>query len=170
MLNNEKLNRRIKKIFSYLRENWDIKPYRIAVETKIPHSSLKYMVDEKFDWKLNHLLSIVDFLNQNNIKISLDDLLNFDDKKSISEIMNIDKADFRSVIYGDSDKPNINLVIKKPLNIQKESEEMAKEITEVIKESPLFKNYRISYNFKVSDKNFDYHHDITFLNGKKLKD
>jgi hypothetical protein len=47
---------------------------------------------------------------------------------------------------------------------------MAKEITEVIKESPLFKNYRISYNFKVSDKKFDYHHDITFLNGKKLKD
>ena len=105
MLNNEKLNKRIKKIFSYLRKNWDIKPYRIAVETKIPHSSLKYMVDEKFDWKLNHLLSIIDFLNQNNIIISLDDLLNFDDNKPISEIMNTDKADFKSVIYGDSDKP-----------------------------------------------------------------
>ena len=170
MLNNEKLNRRIKKIFNYLKEDWDIKAYRIAVETKIPHSSLKYMVDEKFEWKLNHLLSIVDFLNRNNAIISLDDLLNFDDKKSLSEIMNTKKADFRKVVHVDSDKSNIIPKIKKPINIQKEAEEIAKEITEIIKESPLFKSHRISFHFKVSDKNFDYHQDITFLNGKKLKD
>ena len=67
-----------------MREDWGIKPYRIAVETKIPHSCLKYMVDDKFEWKLNHLLSIVDFLNRNNAKISLNDLLDFKIKKPLS--------------------------------------------------------------------------------------
>jgi len=49
MLNNEKLNRRIIKIMKYLREYWKITPYRIAVESNIPHSSLKYMVDGRLN-------------------------------------------------------------------------------------------------------------------------
>jgi hypothetical protein len=172
MLNNSKLNRRIKKIFGYLRENWDIKPYRIAVETKIPHSSLKYMMDGKFEWKLNHLLSITDFLNRNNAIISLSDLLNFDDKKSLAEIMNTKKADFTEVVNSEPGrrKKSVFPKIRKPANIQKESEEITKEISEIIKESPLFKKHRISFNLKVSNNNFDYHQDLNFLNGKKLKD
>jgi len=63
MLDNDKLNRRLKKIFKELKDKWRLTPYRIAVETGIPHSSLKYMVDGKFEWKLNHMLAVVDFLN-----------------------------------------------------------------------------------------------------------
>jgi len=172
MLNNLLLNRRIKKIFNYLRENWDIKAYRIAVETKIPHSSLKYMMDEKFEWKLNHLLAITDFLNRNNVVISLSDLLNFEDKKSIAEIMDTSKADFSKVINSEPGRGKRTQFSKgrKPANIQKESEEITKEISEIIKESPLFKKHRISFNLKVSNKNFDFHQDLNFLNGKKLKD
>ena len=178
MLNNEKLNRRLKKIFTYLRDNWGITLYRIAVESKIPHSSLKYMIDGKFEWKLNHLLSIVDFLNRNNVKISLEELLNFDDKTTLSQIMNTDKADFREVIYGDKEgyktfvKSGESIIPKavRPRGIMIESEELTQEITERIKESPLFKSHRISVGIKISDKNFDFHQDLNFLNGKKLKD
>ena len=81
MLDNIKLNRRLKRIIKDLRERWNITPYRIAVESDIPHSSLKYMIDGKFEWKLNHLLSFVDFLNRNNCKVSLRDLLDFDEKR-----------------------------------------------------------------------------------------
>jgi len=171
MLNNLLLNRRIKKIFGYLRENWDIKPYRIAVETKIPHSSLKYMMDGKFEWKLNHLLSIVDFLNRNNAKISLTGLLDFESKKSMSEIMNDANADFRPVIYADlrALQAKATLEIKKPANSQKESEELVRDLTEIIKENPLFKNYKISIGLKVSDKNFDFKKELKFENGKQSK-
>ena len=178
MLNNEKLVRRLKKIFIYLRDNWGITLYRIAVESKITHSSLKYMIDGKFEWKLNHLLSIVDFLNRNNVKISLEELLNFDDKTTLSQIMNTEKADFREVIYGDKEgykafvKSGESVIprVVKPRGFITEAQELTQEITERIKESPLFKNQRISVGIKISDKNFDFHLDLNFLNGKKLKD
>ena len=178
MLNNEKLVRRLKKIFIYLRDNWGITLYRIAVESQIPHSSLKYMMDGKFEWKLNHLLSIVDFLNRNNVKISLEELLNFDDKTTLSQIMNTEKADFREVIYGDKEgykafvKSGESVIprVVKPRGFITEAQELTQEITERIKESPLFKNQRISVGIKISDKNFDFHQDLNFLNGKKLKD
>lgn len=178
MLNNEKLVRRIKKIFIYLRDNWGITTYRIAVESKIPHSSLKYMLDDRFEWKLNHLLSFVDFLNRNKVKISLEELLNFDDKTPLSQIMNTEKADFREVIY--SDKKGYKTFIKsgesiipkviKPRDFITEAQELTQEITEHLKESPLFKNQKISVGLKISDKNFDFHEKLNFLNGKKLKD
>ena len=172
MLNNEKLVRRLKKIFTYLRDNWGITFYRIAVESKIPYSSLKYMMDGNFEWKLNHLLSIVDFLNRNNVKISLDELLNFDDKTPLSKFMNTEKADFKKVIFSDEHKYIKNSVwaINKRPSFQKETEELTKEIVEIIKDSPLFTNKKISVGLQVSGKNFDYHQDINFLNGKKLKD
>ena len=70
MLDNQKLNRRLKRVIKDLKERWGITPYRIAVESDIPHSSLKYMLDGKFEWKLNHLLSFLDFLNRNGAKVS----------------------------------------------------------------------------------------------------
>jgi hypothetical protein len=181
MLNNEKLNNRLKKIFKYLRENWGIKRYRIALETNISHSSLKYMIDEKFEWKLNHLLSIIDFLNRNNVKISLDNLLDFDNTKTISQIMNTENADFRKVIYGEKkykllttkDKPidaiKSNKLKNKPGNFQRESENLVKEITENIKESSLCDKHKISFGLKISGKNFDFHRDLNFSGGKQLK-
>ena len=171
MLNNDKLIRRLKKIVKYLKERWGITPYRIALESNIPHSSLKYMMDGKFDWKLNHLLSIVDFLNRNNAKISLTDLLDFDSKKSLSEIMNDANADFRQVIYRDVKALQTNVApeVKKPVDSQKESEILANELTEIIKEHPLFKNHRISIGLKISDKNFDFKKDLRFDNGKVAK-
>jgi hypothetical protein len=175
MLNNDKLLRRLKSIFKYLNENWGIKLYRIALESKIPHSSLKYMMDDRFEWKLNHLLSVVDFLNQNNAKISLNDLLDFDNKKSLSDIMNISKADFRQVIYGKSDgsKDGDMLLQKvraiKPLDSKIESEVLTQDITEAIKENPLFKNHKISVGIKISDKNFKFAKEFNFANGKQEK-
>ena len=182
MLNNEKLNRRLKKIIKDLREKWGITPYRIAVESNIPHSSLKYMLDGKFEWKLNHLLSFIDFLNRNNAKISLEDLLDFENKKSLAQIMNSEKADFRQVIYGDKEGYKSFSVSNdsvlpltayarevKPKDFQAESEGLTLEITEIIKESPLFKNHKISIGIKVSSKNFDFHKDVNFSNGRELK-
>jgi|WetSurMetagenome_2_1015567.scaffolds.fasta_scaffold161180_2 hypothetical protein len=181
MLNNEKLNNRLKKIFKYLRENWGIKRYRIALETNISHSSLKYMIDEKFEWKLNHLLSIIDFLNRNNVKISLDNLLDFENSKTMSQIMNTENADFRKVIYSKKkyelltakDKPidiiKSNKSKNKPRNFQKESESLVKEIAEDIKESSLYDKHKISFGLKISGKNFNFHKDLKFSNGKQLK-
>ncbi|MCX6164226.1 MAG: hypothetical protein NTU73_05095 [Ignavibacteriae bacterium] len=111
MLDNDKLNKRLKNIFKYLRQNWGIKPYRIAVETKIPHSSLKYMVDGKFEWKLNHLLSVTDFLNRYGANISLTDLLDFKNKKSLEQILDMKKADFRIVLSN----VKVGLTLKKKL-------------------------------------------------------
>jgi hypothetical protein len=172
MLNNDKLLRRIKKIVKYLKERWGITPYRIALESNIPHSSLKYMMDGKFEWKLNHLLSIVDFLNRNNTKISLTDLLDFESKKTLAQIMNTEKADFRQVLYGDIEalKTKVAPEIKKRVDAKKKSEILANDLTEIIKEHPLFKNHRISIDLKISDKNFDFKKDLRFENGKKLKD
>jgi hypothetical protein len=181
MLNNEKLNRRLKKIIKDLREKWGITPYRIAVESNIPHSSLKYMLDGKFEWKLNHLLSFIDFLNRNNAKISLEDLLDFDNKKSLTQFMNSEKADFRQVIYGDREGFK-NLAMAgdtipaapyareiKPRDFQVESEGLTQELKEIIKESTLFKNHKISIGLKVSSKNFDFHKDLNFNNGRESK-
>ena len=154
-----------------MKERWGITPYRIAVETKIPHSSLKYMMDGKFEWKLNHLLAVVDFLNRNNAKISLTDLLDFESKKSMSEIMNDEKADFRPVVYGDLKalQTTVATEIKKPVDTKKESEILANDLLEIIKENPLFKNHKIFIGLKVSDKNFEFKKDMKFENGKVSK-
>jgi|WetSurMetagenome_2_1015567.scaffolds.fasta_scaffold531431_1 hypothetical protein len=176
MLNNDKLLKRLKSIFKYLNENWGIKLYRVALETKIPHSSLKYMMDDKFEWKLNHLLSVVDFLNRNNAKISINDLLDFENKKSLSQIMNTDKADFRQVIYGKPDgSESDNMLLQKvraikPLDSKKESEVLVQDLIEVIKENGLFKKHKISIGLKISDKKFDFKKNMKFENGKKLID
>ena len=172
MLNNAKLTSRIRKMFKILREKWGITTYRIAVETDIPHSSLKYMMDEKFDWKLNHLLSFVDFLNRNNVKISIEDLLDFENKKSFSQIMNLEKADFRQVIFGDKESLKKFPLGKRPLkpkNFQEESEGLTKELTEIIRDSSLIDKHKISLGLKISGKNFDFHSDVNFSNGKLLK-
>jgi hypothetical protein len=172
MLNNEKL-------VKYLRERWNITPYRIALETGIPHASLKYMLDEKFEWKLNHLLSYIDFLNRYNAKISLTDLLDFDSKQSFSEIMKDEKADFRDVkLRKREDYKNfIESKVKtsqkgqenKPLDSKTESEVLAKDINDVIKESHLYKGHKISIELKITDKKFDFRKELKFADGKKLK-
>lgn len=173
MLNNIKLNRRIRKIFKMLNEKWGISIYRIAVETEIPHSSLKYMMDERFEWKLNHLLSIIDFLNRNSVKISLKDLLDFENNKPLSQIMNADKADFREVASGLKEgyrrRLNTGQNTAKQRNFQMETEGLLREITDVIRESPLMPLNKISVGVKISGKNFEFHNDLNFLKGKLIK-
>jgi hypothetical protein len=169
MLNNDKLIKRLFKIFKELKDKWGLTRYRIAVETNIPHSSLKYMMDDKFEWKLNHLLSIVDFLNRNNAKTSLKDLFDFDNKKSLSDIIDFKNADFRDVFYRVPLETRIKkpLEIKKPANPKAEAEELIKDITEAIKDNTLFKNHKITLGLKISDKNFDFKKELKFDKGKK---
>jgi hypothetical protein len=170
MLDNDKLNRRLKKIFKELKIKWKITFYRIAVESNIPHSSLKYMLDGRFEWKLNHLLSIIDFLNRYGAKISITDLLDFDDKKSLSQIMNAEKADFREAYY--NKKPISKMPIrmeKKPVDAKIETEGLSQEIIDVIKENSLFKNSKITVSLKISGKNIDFKKNISSANGKISK-
>jgi hypothetical protein len=170
MLNNDKLNKRLKKIFKELKDKWKITFYRIAVESNIPHSSLKYMLDGKFEWKLNHLLSVIDFLNRFGAKISLIDLLNFDKKISPAQIMNTKNADFRKAYrnqYSRAKKPV--RIEKKQVDYKTESENLTDEIGEVIKECTLFKNSKILVGLKISGKGYDYKKNINFVNGKVSK-
>ncbi len=174
MLDNQKLNRRLKRIIKDLKEKWGITPYRIAVESNIPHSSLKYMLDGKFEWKLNHLLSFLDFLNRSGAKVSLEDLLDFENKKSLSDIMNTDKADFREVIYAARDDfrtTRTGKIIRapKPVDFFHEAESLCSEITDVLKESALFKNTKMVVNLKLSGKNQEYAKEFGFVNGKLMK-
>jgi hypothetical protein len=156
-------------------------PYRIAVETGIPHSSLKYMVDEKFEWKLNHLLSIIDFLNRYGAKISLKDLLDFSEKKTLSQIMDTSKADFREALFKFKIRDYKRLYgkngilkkseekDKKPLDVKKETEYLVREIIDVIKETRSFKENKISLNLKINGKDIDFKKNINFAKGKQIK-
>lgn len=179
MLDNDKLNRRLKRIFKELKERWRLTPYRIALETGIPHSSLKYMVDGKFEWKLNHMLSVVDFLNRYGAKVSLTDLLDFENKKSLSEILNIDKADFRNAIIQARIKlPNKFKLAKlypehfkikesKPVDNKKEAETLFKDIVELVKEDYLGKMKKVSLKMEINGKNFTFKKSIEIGKGKK---
>ena len=181
MLDNDKLNRRLKKIFKELKEKWRITPYRIAVETGIPHSSLKYMVDEKFEWKLNHLLAIVDFLQRYGAKISLTDLLDFTNKKSLSQILAMDNADFRKIIFkertgfpkGIPKKYALALKNmpqeKKQIDYKKEAEDLIQEIADVVRDNRLTKTNKVFIGLKVNGKNFDFNKSLNFTNGKQSK-
>lgn len=174
MLDNQKLNRRLKRIIKDLKERWGITPYRIAVESNIPHSSLKYMLDGKFEWKLNHLLSFLDFLNRSNAKVSLEDLLDFENKKSLSDILNTEKADFREVIYAARDdfkKTKTGKIIRapKPVDFIHEAENLCNDISDVLKESALFKNTKIVVNLKLAGKNQEYSKEFGFTSGKIIK-
>lgn len=174
MLDNQKLNRRLKRIIKDLKERWGITPYRIAVESDIPHSSLKYMLDGKFEWKLNHLLSFLDFLNRNNAKVSLEDLLDFENKKGLSEILDAEKADFREVIYAakeDFKTTKSGKIVRqqKPVDFIHEAENLCNDITDVMKESLLFRNTKITVNVKLAGKNQEYAKEFGFTNGKLLK-
>jgi len=176
MLDNDKLNRRLKKIFKMLKDKWRLTPYRIAVETGIPHSSLKYMVDEKFEWKLNHLLSIIEFLNRNGVKVSLTDLLDFNNKKSLSQIINDEKADFKSVVIRERSvfagtkekktKKQGNLKTAADIELKSEAENLTSEISEIIKENRLYANSKITVNVKINGKNFDFAKSLNFGKSK----
>lgn len=179
MLDNDKLNRRLKKIFNELKLRWGITPYRIAVETGIPHSSLKYMSDKKFEWKLNHLLAVIDFLNRYGARVSLTNLLDFSEKKSLTEIMDIDKSDFREVYF--RKRTDIRKFRNKELEKKREEEKrkllnpnaeldaIVKDITNTIKES-YARNFKdISVKLKITGKNIDFKKNIDFSNGKIVK-
>lgn len=179
MLDNDKLNKRLKKIFKELKEKWRITPYRISVETGIPHSSLKYMVDKKFEWKLNHLLAIVDFLNRYGAKTSLANLLDFTSKKSLSQILNMKDADFRPVsikLKSVKNKPAIKKLNdldkskgKKQFDSKFEIEEMSNDIAEVVKDSRLYSNSKIIIGVTVKGKDTNLQKSLKFANGKQLK-
>jgi len=181
MLDNNKLNRRVKRILRDLKEKWGITLYRIAVESKIPHSSLKYMIDGKFEWKLNHLLSIIDFLDRNNYKVSLQSLLDFENKLSISKILNSENADFGKVIYGgkrgrksfvksaDGSNTAIPYTKNKRTNFQADADSLIADVSDIIKESDVFKISKIDFNIKISSKNIDYKNSLNFKNGKEAK-
>jgi hypothetical protein len=89
----------------------------------------------------------------------------------MSEIMNDEKADFRPVVYGDLKalQTTVATEIKKPVDTKKESEILANDLLEIIKENPLFKNHKIFIGLKVSDKNFEFKKDMKFENGKVSK-
>ena len=182
MLDNDKLNKRLKKIFKEIKDRWRITFYRIAVESKIPHSSLKYMLDGKFEWKLNHLLSIIDFLNRYGAKISLLDLLDFDERKSLGQIMNMNNADFRVALDNlkkrgrgkASDKKagkHIRPIVKeiKPVDFKFETDSLIQDIAEVVKESLLRKNSKIVVGLKINGKDINFQKNISFVNGKLKK-
>jgi len=169
MLNNDKLNRRLKKIFKELKDKWRLTPYRIAVETGVPHSSLKYMVDGKFEWKLNHLLAVVDFLNRYGAKTSLTDLLDFDEKKSLGQILNMEKADFRGALlegkrrHGKaSGKKPIKPVVKetKQVDYKVEAESLIQDIIEIVKDNRLYKKSKIVVGLKINGKDINLQKEI----------
>jgi hypothetical protein len=174
MLDNDKLNRRLKKIFKELKDKWRLTPYRIAVETGIPHSSLKYMVDGKFEWKLNHMLAVVDFLNRYGAKTSLTDLLDFDEKKSLGQILDMEKADFRIALSNvkkrgpgkasyKTSKP-IKPFVKetKPVDLKVETDSLIQEIAEVVKENRLYKKSKIVVGLKINGKDINFQKEIKF--------
>lgn len=164
MLDNNKLNKRLNKIFKELKDKWRLTAYRIAIGTGIPHSSLKYMRDAKFEWKLNHLLAVVDFLNRYGAKVSLKDLLDFDEKKSLSQILNMEKANFRGALVnekvGRGHKSKKQVAEVKPIGPKKEAESIAQEISEVIKDNRLYKQSKINVSLKINGKNFDFQKEI----------
>lgn len=174
MLDNNKLNKRLKKIFKDLKDKWRLTPYRIAVETGIPHSSLKYMVDGKFEWKLNHMLAVVDFLNRYGAKTSITDLLDFDEKKSLGQILNMEKADFRVALgngkrgrhtaSGKKVTKPIKPIVKetKPIDYKAETDSLIEEIADVVKENLLYKKSKISVGLKINGKDINFQKKIKF--------
>lgn len=166
MLDNDKLNRRLKKIFKELKDKWRLTPYRIAVETGIPHSSLKYMVDGKFEWKLNHMLAVVDFLNRYGAKTSLTDLLDFDEKKSLGQILDMDKANFRGALglvkrgrgKASSKKPVVKET--KQVDYKVEADTLIQDITEIVKDNLLYKKSKISVGVKINGKDINFQKDF----------
>jgi hypothetical protein len=178
MLDNDKLNRRLKKIFKELKVKWRVTPYRIAVETGIPHSSLKYMVDAKFEWKLNHLLAITDFLNRYGAKVSLSDLLDFNAKKSLAEIIKFESADFREVVFKKKirhyDRYYNNFISKKadlkkssPADLKAEAENLADEISDLVKESGIHNFKKVFVGLKITGKNLDFQKNMNITTGKR---
>lgn len=166
MLDNNKLNKRLNKIFKELKERWRLTSYRVAVETGIPHSSLKYMKDGKFEWKLNHLLAVVDFLNRYGAKVSLKDLLDFKDKKSLSQILNMEKANFREALanihVGRGNKSIKPKKVTTEINPKQEADYLIGEIADVIKDNRLYKKSKINVGLKINGKNFNFQKEIKF--------
>ncbi len=166
MLDNDKLNRRLKKILKELKEKWRLTPYRIAVETGIPHSSLKYMVDSKFEWKLNHMLAIVDFLNRYGAKTSLTDLLDFNEKKSLGQILNMEKADFRGALlegkrpHGKASGKKSVAKETKQVDYKVEAESLIQDITEIVKDNRLYKKSKIVVGLKINGKDINLQKEI----------
>lgn len=166
MLDNNKLNRRLNKIFKELKDKWRLTSYRIAVGTGIPHSSLKYMRDLKFEWKLNHLLAVVDFLNRYGAKTSLNDLLDFNEKKSLSQIINMEKANFREALanihVGRGYKSVKPKKVTTEINPKQETDYLISEIADVIKDNRLYKKSKIVVGLKINGKNFNFQKDLKF--------
>ena len=171
MLDNDKLNRRLKKIFKELKEKWRLTPYRIAVETGIPHSSLKYMVDGKFEWKLNHMLAVVDFLNRYGAKTSLTNLLDFDEKKSLGQILNMENANFRGALLvvkrgrgKETGKKPVKPIAKetRQVDYKVEADTLIQDITEIVKDNLLYKKSKISVGVKINGKDINLQKEIKF--------
>ena len=169
MLDNKKLNKRIQKIFKDLKDKWRLTPYRIAVETGIPHSSLKYMNDELFDWKLNHLLAIVDFLNRYGVMVSISDLLDFSERKTFDQIFDTKNADFRGALLvvrkGRGKAPikkPIKTIIKEvtPVDFKIEADTLIQEITEVVKDNRLYKKSKIHVGVKINGKDINFQKEL----------
>jgi hypothetical protein len=169
MLNNVVLNRRINKLFRVLKKKWGIATHRVAVESGIPYASLNYMKQERFDWKLNHLLAIIGFLKRYGVKTSLSDLLDFNGKKSFDQIFDLKKANFSVIvnrIKQEKAKKYVNKKSlpekKKEINPVREIETILFEIGEVVKENLLYKNNKIVVGVKISGKNYNYQKEIKF--------
>lgn len=173
MLDNKKLTARVGWMIKELQKNWGISLYRIAVETKIPHSSLKYMLEGKFEWKLNHLFTLVDFFRKYGVKVSIPNLIDFEKDHPISKIFDVTKADFREAM--------IPLRLKKygfkPLGAPPQQQKVDpndpeylantlwRDILDLTKENKLSKNSKIEVSLKISGKNINFEQNSTV--GKK---
>ncbi|MBI5403889.1 MAG: hypothetical protein HY959_10855 [Ignavibacteriae bacterium] len=169
MLNNIELNRRIRKLLRELYDNWRIASSRIAVDSGVPSASLSYMIRGKFEWKLNHLLSIMDFLTRHGVKVSLPDLFDFNRKIPFKKIFDMKNADFSDVITRNSRRKKNRLTPKKKItekkkdiNLKKEIETILFDIGEVVKENRLYKKNKILIQMKMEGKNYTFQKEIKF--------
>ncbi len=126
------------------------------------------MVDGKFEWKLNHMLAVVDFLNRYGAKTSLTDLLDFDEKKSLGQILNMDKADFRGALLdgkrGRGKSSGKKPVVKetKQVDYKAEAESLIQDITEIVKDNRLYKKSKISVGVRINGKDINFQKEIKF--------
>ena len=159
MLNNIKLNKRLLKVFNELSENWNVTYYRIAIETKIPHASLKYMRDNRFEWKLNHLLSITSFLERYGVKVSLKNLLNFEEKIPYEKIFNLKAANFKK-LFEKNKKVRVTEKYEKAkiekIDNQKEANNLKKEIEDIVEYAMVDKRFKAIIELRITGNKFKY--------------
>ena len=191
MFDNKSLNLKIKKLLKNLKKEHGITLYRVAKETSIPHSSLKYMLDNRFEWKLNHLYSLINYLKKYLHEISIDSLLS-------EELRTNADYDLKQIYNASPDSVNTFTVAPDPVvNYRFYSREigkrrsdddtyeglavkgfneaergMIKDVYQLLSASPVIKEHKVSVNIKIVRQAGTPAEEIkfTFKNEKKKKE